>query len=137
VLRVEVEQAIGWDGGGAPGGGSEPPNPLVCGDGGDGGGAEVRQVEEGVGAVEPARGLVVGERDLLDNCEGAEPEAGALVGLSDLGHPLAPRPLAPATVLARRGLRTALRLRRIRGRRGGDTELMARRSWRGDLWGNA
>ena len=45
VLRVEVEQAVGRDGGGAPGGGSEPPKPLVCSGGGDGGGAEVRQVE--------------------------------------------------------------------------------------------
>ena len=69
VLRVEVEQVVGRDGGGAPGGGSEPPKPLV---------------EEGVGAVEPARDLVVGERGLLDSGEGAEPKAGALVGLSDL-----------------------------------------------------
>jgi hypothetical protein len=44
----------------------------------------VRQVEEGVGAVEPARDLVVGERGLLGSGEGAEPKAGALVGLSDL-----------------------------------------------------
>lgn len=56
---------------------------------GRGEGAEVRQVEESVGVVEPARGLVVGERGLLGGGEGAEPEAGALVGLSDLGHPLA------------------------------------------------
>jgi hypothetical protein len=84
VLRVEVEQVVGRDGGGAPGGGSEPPKPLVRGDGGDSGGAEVRQVEEGVGAVEPARDLVVGERGLLGSGKGAEPEAGALVGLSDL-----------------------------------------------------
>ena len=84
VLRVEVEQAVGRDGGGAPGGGSEPPKPLVRGRGGDIGGAEVRQVEEGVGAVEPARDLVVGERGLLGSGKGAEPEAGALVGLSDL-----------------------------------------------------
>ena len=42
VLRVEVEQAVGRDGGGAPGGGSEPPKPLVRGSGGDSGGAEVR-----------------------------------------------------------------------------------------------
>jgi hypothetical protein len=112
VLRVEVEQAVGRDGGGAPGRGREPPEPLVRGGGGYGGGAEVRQVEEGVGAVEPARGLVVGERGLLGGGEGAEPEAGALVGLSDLGHPLAPRPLAHAAVLARRVLRAALPPRR-------------------------
>lgn len=40
VLRVEVEQAVGRDGGcrGAPGGGGrEPPEPLVRGGGGDGG----------------------------------------------------------------------------------------------------
>jgi hypothetical protein len=102
-----------------PGGGSQPPKPLVHGGGGDDGGAEVRQVEEGVGAVEPALSLVVGERGLLGSGEGAEPEAGALVGLSDLGHPLAPRPLAHARVLARRGLRAALPPRRIRDRRGG------------------
>jgi hypothetical protein len=112
VLRIEVEQAVGRDGGGAPGGGREPPEPLVRGGGGDGGGAEVRQVEEGVGPVEPARGLVVGERGLLGGGEGAEPEAGAFVGLSDLGHPLAPRPLAHAAVLARRVLRAALPPRR-------------------------
>jgi hypothetical protein len=68
----------------------------------------VRQVEEGVGAVEPVLSLVVGERDLLGSGEGAEPEVGALVGLLDLDHPLAPRPLAHAAVLARRGLRAAL-----------------------------
>lgn len=72
----------------------------------------MRQVEEGVGPVEPARGLVVGERGLLGGGEGAEPEAGALVGLADLGHPLAPRPLAHAAVLARRVLRAALPPRR-------------------------
>jgi hypothetical protein len=114
VLRVEVEEAVCRDGGrgGTPGGGREPPEPLVRGGGGGDGGAEVRQVEEGVGPVEPARGLVVGERGLLGGGEGAEPEAGALVGLADLGHPLAPRPLAHAAVLARRVLRAALPPRR-------------------------
>lgn len=113
VLRVEVEEAVGGDGGGAPpcgGGGREPPEALVRG--GGGGGAEVGQVEEGVGAVEPPRGLVVGERRLLGGGEGAEPEARPLVGLADLGYPLPPRPLPHAAVLARRVLRPALPPRR-------------------------
>jgi hypothetical protein len=116
VLRVEVEQAVGRDGGASGGGSWEPPKPLVRvagAGGGDSRGAEVRQVEEDVGPVEPARGLVVGERGLLGGGEGAEPEAGALVGLSDLGHPLAPRPLPHAAVLARRVLRAALPPRRF------------------------
>ncbi|CAL9116915.1 unnamed protein product, partial [Musa acuminata var. zebrina] len=96
VLGVEVEEAAGGHHGRVPLGGKplEPYGGLAAV------GAEVGKVEVGVGAVEAAGSLVVGQSRLLGGGEGAEPEAGPLPGLPDLGHPLAPRPLPDSAVLA-------------------------------------
>lgn len=64
------------------------------------GGSEVGEIEVGVGAVETPGGFVVGQGGLFGCGEGAEPEAGPLLGLADLGDPLAPGSLADAPVLA-------------------------------------
>lgn len=103
VLSVEVKKAAGGDHGGEVLG-REPFEPVrgLADDGGraDVGGTEVGEVEVGIWAVEAAGGLVVGHGSLLGGGEGAEPEPGALLGLPDLGHPLAPRPLPHSPVLA-------------------------------------
>ncbi|CAL9115848.1 unnamed protein product, partial [Musa textilis] len=94
VLGVEVEEAAGGGRHGrVPLGGKPDGGGLAVG-------AEMGKVEVGVGAEEAAGGLVVGQSRLLGGGEGAEPEAGPLPGLPDLGHPLAPRPLPHSAVLA-------------------------------------
>lgn len=62
---------------------------------GRGGGLEV---ELGPGAVEDEGGAVVCTGGVLGGGEGAEPLAGALAGLADLGDPLPPAALADAAV---------------------------------------
>lgn len=56
------------------------------------------EVELGAGAVEDEGGAVVGTSGVLGGGEGAEPLAGALARLADLGDPLAPAALADAAV---------------------------------------
>lgn len=103
VLSVEVKKATRGDHGGEVLG-REPFQAVrgLADDGGrvDVGGTEVGEVEVGIRAVEAAGGLVVGHGGLLGGGEGAEPEPGTLLGLPDLGHPLAPRPLPHSPVLA-------------------------------------
>lgn len=101
VLGVEVEEAAGGHHGRVPLGGKPlEPNGGLADGAGAAVGAEVGKVEVGVGAVEAAGSLVVGQSRLLGGGEGAEPEAGPLPGLPDLGHPLAPRPLPDSAVPA-------------------------------------
>lgn len=61
---------------------------------------QMGKIEISIGAVEPGGGLIVGHGGLFGGGEGAEPEPGALLGLADLGDPLAPSALADAAVLA-------------------------------------
>ena len=68
------------------------------------------QVEERMVAIDLTGHVVVGARGLERAAEGAEPEARAAVGLADLGHPLAPGPLADAAVRALLVVRPTLAL---------------------------
>lgn len=56
------------------------------------------EVELSPGAVENDGGAVVSARCVLGGGEGAEPLAGALTRLADLGDPFAPAALSDATV---------------------------------------
>lgn len=109
VLRAEVENGVAVRG--------RKPLEPVAGPGADqsggggrggGGGADVREVEVRVGTVESPGSLIVGQCSLLCSGKRAEPEAGALLGLADLGHPFTPGALADTTVLAGGVLRAAL-----------------------------
>lgn len=66
------------------------------------------KIEASRGTVEPASCLVVGGSSLVSGAEGTEPEAGPTVGLSDLRHPLSPRPLPHTSISAGSVLRSAL-----------------------------
>jgi hypothetical protein len=57
-----------------------------------------REVEVRGAALDGERGDVVRARRHLGGVEGAQPDARLLAGLTDLGHPLAPRTHAHAAV---------------------------------------
>uniref|UniRef100_A0A804MGZ9 Uncharacterized protein n=1 Tax=Zea mays TaxID=4577 RepID=A0A804MGZ9_MAIZE len=59
----------------------------------------LREVELGLGALEPQRRLVVGDGGVLRRVEGAEPHPRRLLGVPDLRRPLAPRPLPHPSVV--------------------------------------
>lgn len=101
VLGIEVEEAASGHRG-REALGREPLEPMggLADDGGADVGAEVGEVDVGVGAVEAAGGLVVGQRGLFGGGERSQPEAGPLLGLPDLCHPLAPGPLPDTAVFA-------------------------------------
>jgi hypothetical protein len=59
----------------------------------------LREVELGLGALEPERGLVVGDGGVLRRVEGAKPHPRRLLGVPDLRRPLPPRPLPHPSVV--------------------------------------
>ena len=96
VLGAQVKNA-------APGEDGREPAETVRSSGQGGAavaGLQVREVEVSFRAVESSGGVVVGHGGFLRGGKRAEPEARSLLGLSDLGHPLSPCPLADAPVLA-------------------------------------
>ena len=61
---------------------------------------QVGKIEISIRAIESSGSLIISHGGLFSSGEGAQPEPGALLGLADLSHPLAPSPLPDATVLA-------------------------------------
>lgn len=60
--------------------------------------ADTGEIEPGEVSSELVGGLVVGQGCFLGRIEGAEPEAGSVLGESDLGDPFAPVALAHSSV---------------------------------------
>ena len=59
----------------------------------------LREVELGLGALEPERRLVVGDGGVLRRVEGAQPHPRRLLGVPDLRRPLPPWPLPHPSVV--------------------------------------
>ena len=61
----------------------------------------VREVDMGIGPIQPLGSRVISNGSFTGRVEGAQPDAAATVGLANLRNPLAPRPLADAFIGAR------------------------------------